>query len=205
MPDNQKTSQPQQNEAGGQSEKAAEAKLSPQDKKIAELEEALLKKQAESDQWKNKYYLAYADLDNLRKELEKDHREAIKYRAEGFLENLIPALDSFYLALGAKPMTPEAQNYQQGFQYIYNNIYNVLVAEGVSELNPPLGSKFDPQLMHAVETIPSDGPEGLVVKVLAKGYKLKDRLVRPAMVSVSCKKPDEKKEADKPAAEAHKA
>jgi molecular chaperone GrpE len=205
MPDNEKASQPQQNEAGGQQEKASEVKKSSEEKKIAELQEALLKKQAESEQWKNKYYLAYADLDNLRKELEKDHQEAIKYRAEGFLENLIPALDSFYLALGAKPVTPEAQNYQQGFQYIYNNIYNVLATEGVSELNPALGSKFDPQLMHAVETIPSAGPEGLVVKVLAKGYKLKDRLVRPVMVSVSCKQPDPKKEADKPAAEAHKA
>ena len=168
-----------------------------EDKKAPSKEEALqaelANERAETAKWKNSYYMAYADLDNLRKELEKDHRDAIKYRAEGFLENLLPALDSFYIALQATPNSPEAKNYQVGFTFIYNQIASVLAAEGVSEIIPKPGDKFDPSVMHAVDIVISDS-EGLVSKVVAKGYRLKDRMVRPAMVLVTKKKADEKKE-----------
>ena len=53
--------------------------------------------------------MAYADTANLRKSLEADHREALRYRAEGFVENLLPALDSFYMALSAEPTSQEAK------------------------------------------------------------------------------------------------
>jgi molecular chaperone GrpE len=162
-------------------------------KKAADLEAQLEKTQADCDHWKNEYYRAYADLDNLRKTLEKDHADAIKYRAEGFLENLLPALDSFYIALASEPTTPEAKNYQIGFKYIYGQLTNVLVNEGVSEVVPAVGAKFDPMTMHAVDVVEGES-DGLIAKVLAKGYRLKDRLVRPAMVLVTKKKADEKKE-----------
>ena len=157
------------------------------------LEAALAAEKEESSRWKNSYYLAYADLDNLRKELERDHRDAVKYRAEGFLENLLPALDSFYIALQSNPASTEAKNYQTGFTYIYNQITSVLADEGVSEILPKANDHFDSTLMHAVDVEEAE-TDGLVAKVLAKGFKLKDRLVRPAMVVVTKKKADEKKE-----------
>lgn len=168
---------------------------------------------ADAAKWKNEYYKAYADLDNLRKSLEKDHSEALKYRAEGFLENLLPALDSFYIALESKPQSEEARNYNIGFQYIYNQIQNVLLAEGVKEVIPKVGDEFSPTNMHAVDTVESPGPANKVAKVMMKGYYLKDRLVRPAMVSVTKEmKKDEKKEPsdqkpldNKTTNEAHKA
>lgn len=163
------------------------------------LREQLAEANAEAAKWKNSYYMAYADLDNLRKGLEKDHRDAIKYRAEGFLANLFPALDSFYIALQATPSSPEAKNYQVGFTFIYNQITSVLAEEGVSQILPKEGDKFDPSDMHAVDTVEAEA-EGLVAKVVAKGYRLKDRMVRPAMVIVTKRKADEKKEpsGDKP-------
>lgn len=189
--------------------------MKPGDKKSPSKEELLLaelaKEKEESAKWKNSYYTAYADLDNLRKELEKDHRDALKYRAEGFLENLLPALDSFYIALQSAPTSTEAKNYQVGFTYIYNQMTSVLAQEGVSEIIPKPGDKFDPMLMHAVDTAEGEA-DGLVSKTLAKGYKLKDRLVRPAMVVVTKKKADAKQEpsdakplGDTKPEEAHKA
>jgi molecular chaperone GrpE len=179
--------------------KAAPSPLEELQKKYDELK-AEYDKTAESEaKWKNSYYLELADTQNLRKSLEEDHRNAMRYRAEGFLDNLLPALDSFYVALSANPQSPEAKNYQQGFQYIYNQIQNSLTSEGVSELLPKVGDHFDATYMHAVDVKEAD-EDGKILQVYSKGYKLHDRLIRPAMVCVSKKKTEEK-----PATEAHKA
>lgn len=157
-------------------------------KKLKELEEQLSKLKNEVDHWKNEYYRAFADTKNLRASLEKEHSEAIKYRAMGFVEDLLPVLDSFHTALGNEPATPELKNYLVGFQFIYRNLVSVLENEGVAELAPKLGDKFSADEMNAVDTIETDGQENLVVKIYRNGYKLRNRLIRPAMVSVSKKK-----------------
>lgn len=174
------------------------------------------KARSDAEHWKNEYYKAYADTQNLRKSLEEDHRSAIRYRAEGFVENLLPALDGFHMALDTPPKSEEIKNYLIGFQYIYNQIIKTLSDEGVSEIAPKIGDHYDATDMHAVDTISDPGPEGLILKVYAKGYKLHDRLIRPVMVGVS-KRPepakveepaDQKKEetaAPKAGEEAHKA
>ncbi len=172
------------------------------EKRIAALEEELKKVQAESEDWKNKYYMAFADMANLRKQNEKTYAEALKYRAMGFVEKLIMPLDSFHIALTMGNPTPEVRNYLIGFEYIYRQLTNVLDEEGVKEIDPKLGSDFDVNTMHAVEAVESDGPANKVVKVMGKGYQLKDRMVRSAMVVVTKAKavpPEEpKKEEPKP-------
>ncbi len=161
----------------------------------------------EVEKWKNAYYTAYADTQNLRKSLAADHQNAIKYRAEGFLENLIPALDCFYYALQPTPNSDEAKNYQIGFQYIYNQIKSALDSEGVVEIEPKVGDEFDPHSMQAVDVVEVDDNEkaNVVIKVASKGYRLHDRLVKAAMVIVSKhkEKPAEESATDKE--EAHNA
>lgn len=161
----------------------------------------------EVEKWKNAYYTAYADTQNLRKSLAADHQNAIKYRAEGFLENLIPALDCFYYALQPTPNSDEAKNYQIGFQYIYNQIKSALDSEGVVEIEPKVGDEFDPHSMQAVDVVEVDDNEkaNVVIKVASKGYRLHDRLVKAAMVIVSKhkEKPAEEPATDKE--EAHNA
>lgn len=143
-------------------------------------------------------------MQNLRKALEDEKRVALRYRAEGFLEKLLPALDAFRMALVAAPESQEAKNYQIGFQYIYKQLLQALVDEGVSELTPKLNGPYDMTYMHAVDAeVHEDLPENTVVKVYSAGYKLHDRLIRPAMVGVS--KKEEKKAEDKPAASAEQA
>jgi molecular chaperone GrpE len=143
--------------------------------------------QKEVGDWKNKYYRAYADTDNLRKSIEKDHSEALKYRAEGFVENLMPALDGFHMALSGEAKTQEMKQFLEGFSYIYRNIMSVLENEGVREIDPKIGSKFDVSCMHAIDTIEQEGPENVIVRVMGKGYMLHDKMIRPALVYVSCK------------------
>ena len=153
---------------------------------IDELEAEKAKLLAEVDHWKNEYYRAYADTKNLRNSLEKEHREALKYRSEGFIEELLPVLDSFYMALKNEPTDPALKNYLVGFQYIYKNLVAVLEAEGVSEITPEVGKKFDSSVMQAVDTV--EGEDGIITLVYNKGYKLHDRIIRPANVQVSVKK-----------------
>lgn len=160
-------------------------------KKLKKLEEEKDKAVADMEHWKNEFYRAYADTKNLRNQLEKDHMAAMKYRAEGFIEELLPVLDSFYAVLKNEPTDPTLKNYLIGFQYIYKNLVSALENEGVSEITPKVGDKFSSDTMNATETRESEGEENVVLEVLTKGYKLHDRLIRPANVIVSVKHKDE--------------
>ena len=152
--------------------------------------------------WKNEFYKAYADTQNLRRSLEAEQRDILRYRAEGFIDGLLPALDAFHMALDAPAPTKEAANYQIGFTYIYNQLIQVLAAEGLSELSPKPGDKFDPAFMNAVDVAEDESvPPNTVLKVHSKGYKLHDRLIKAAMVTVSKAKAEERKEEEQPAEE----
>ena len=166
-------------------------KKSKEEKKIKELEEQLAKLKADSEHWKNEYYRAYADTQNLRKSLEKEHSEIIKYRAMGFIEDLLPVLDSFHMALANEPTSQELKNYLVGFQFVYRNLVSVLENEGVKEISPNIGDKFSDKTMNGVDITVQEGEENLVTKVYAKGYELHGRLIRPAQVSVSKNKKEE--------------
>lgn len=164
-------------------------KFRKEKEKIKELEEQV-------NTWKNKYYQAYADMDNLRKLMEKDHQQMVKYRGQGFLEALLPVFDNFYMAFKVKPSDPTLNAYCKGFEMIYNQMVNSLESEGVKEILPEIGSKFDHNTMQAVDVVDGE-KDDIVVNVANKGYMYKDRLVRPAMVVVSkIKKSDESEEND---------
>lgn len=158
------------------------------------------KLKADLEHWKNEYYRAYADMQNLRKAVEKDHKEAIKYRVEGFVEELIPILDSFHFALQNEAKSEEMKNFLVGFEYIYRNLVSVLENEGVQEYSPKVGDLFDPLFMQAIETRESEQKDNTVLEVKVKGYKLHEHLIRPAIVVVSGKaKKEENNAPDKDA------
>ena len=169
-------------------------KKSKDEKKIKELEEQLEKAKADAEHWKNEYYRAYADTKNLRNNLEKEHSDIIKYRAMGFIEDLLPVLDSFHMALANEPTSQELKNYLVGFQFVYRNLVSVLENEGVKEIAPNIGDKFSDKTMNAVDVTEQEGEENVITKVYAKGYELHGRIIRPAQVSVSKNKKEENKE-----------
>ena len=103
-------------------------------------------------------------------------------------------LDGFYLALLNPTPSEELKNYLVGFTYIYNNLLKVLEDEGVKEIMPKINEKYDERTMEAMEKVYQEGEANRVIKVNAKGYMLKDHLVRPALVVVSTNIKEEKKE-----------
>lgn len=163
--------------------KALEEQVAKLTEQVTKLNEDLDKAKKEVDEWKNKYYGVYADMDNARKQNEKDRIQFIKYRAMGFVEKLLPVLDGFHFATLHMPEDEVLKNYLQGFKTVYKQLVDALASEGVTEIAPKQGDDFDIDTMYAVDTeYVADAKPNVVSKVFTNGYMLHDRLVRAATV-----------------------
>ena len=140
---------------------------------------------AEVEKYKDAALRARADLDNYRKRVAREKEDAIRYANNSLLESLLPILDNFELGLEAAKNTPDATGIVQGLQMVRKQLEDFLREHGVESVNAE-GNPFDPNLHDAVGHEPnSDVTEGTVIRQLRKGFKLKDRLIRPASVIVS--------------------
>src|SRR5262249_46453953 len=147
----------------------------------------LRERAAKSDDNWERFLRATADLENFKKRANREKQEAIKFANEGILQKLIPVLDNFDMALSATEQngSEAAQSLQTGIKMIYQQLRNVLLEAGLEEVDAT-GKTFDPNLHEAVsQRETTDQPEGQVVQQLRKGYKLRDRLLRPASVVVA--------------------
>jgi molecular chaperone GrpE len=145
---------------------------------------------AKADEHWDRLLRTTADFDNFKKRAAREKQEAIKFANEGLLQKLVPLLDNFEMALAAsqQPRTEAVQSLQTGIQMVYQQLKNVLTESGLEEVEA-LGKPFDPNLHEAVSQKESaEAPEGQVLQQLRRGYKLRDRLLRPASVVVA-KKP----------------
>ena len=128
-----------------------------------------------------------ADFENFKKRAAREKQEAIKYANEGLLQKLLPVLENLDMALAAtQAARPEAgQSLQAGVEMICQQLRSVLAEAGLEELDA-LGKPFDPHLHEALSQKETpDVPEGQVLQQLRKGYKFRDRLLRPASVVVA--------------------
>jgi molecular chaperone GrpE len=128
-----------------------------------------------------------ADFDNFKKRAVREKQEAIKYANESVMQKLVPVLDSLDMALTAAQSTgPDAgQSLQAGVTMVLQQLKSVLAEAGLEEVNA-LGQPFDPNLHEALQQQETpEVPEGQVIHQLRKGYKLRDRLLRPASVVVA--------------------
>lgn len=154
--------------------------------------EELKDRAAKADENWERLLRTTADFDNFKKRAAREKQEAIRYANEGLLEKLVPVLDNFDAALAAVQTgssdSTAAQSLQTGVAMIFQQLKKVLTDAGLEEVNAT-GLKFDPNLHEAVSQQESEKvPEGQVLQQLRKGYKLRDRLLRPATVVVA-KKP----------------
>lgn len=125
-----------------------------------------------------------ADFENYRKRSIREKEEAIKYANAALVERLIPLLDNFELGLQAA-RAEGSQAVLIGFEMVAKQFQEFLTSSGVEAVEAE-GQPFDPNLHEAVGNEASDTvPEGVVIRQLRKGYKLRDRLIRPANVFVS--------------------
>jgi molecular chaperone GrpE len=131
-----------------------------------------------------------ADFDNFKKRAARERQDAVKYASESLLQKLIPILDNFDMAFSAAAAAKDSanQSLQAGVSMILSQFRNALTEVGLEEIEAT-GKAFDPNFHEAVsQQETADVPEGQVVQQLRKGYKLRDRLLRPATVIVA-KKP----------------
>lgn len=141
--------------------------------------------QAQLDEKENEYLRLRADFDNYRRRVQKDSEAAAKYRSQSLVNDLLPVLDNFERALETSPTTEETKTLLKGVEMVFRMFKQALESEGVKEINPE-GETFDPNFHQAVIQEASDSHEsGTVIQTLQKGYQLKDRIIRPAMVKVS--------------------
>jgi len=140
--------------------------------------------QQERDDLYDRLLRKTAEFDNFRKRVDRDRKEMIEWAAADVLTDLIAIADDFDRALAA-PAPPEAQSFKAGLELIQRQLAELLKKRGVTTVDA-LGADFDPHLHQAVAYEEVAGArEGEVVGILAKGYKLGERLLRPAMVKVA--------------------
>ena len=153
----------------------------------AEQLEELKQRAAKADEHWDRLLRTAADFENFKKRAAREKQDAIKYANETLMQKLIPVLESLDIALAAPPGTPPdtSASFQAGVNLICQQLKGVLAEAGLEELNA-VGKPFDPHFHEAVSQQETpEMPEGHVVQQLRKGYKLRDRLLRPASVIVA--------------------
>ncbi|MEO4052229.1 nucleotide exchange factor GrpE [Solibacillus sp. CAU 1738] len=158
-------------------EEAVEA-VDESEQKIAELEAKLSEEE-------NRYLRLRADYDNLLRRNKLDREAAEKFRAQSLLTDLMPVLDNLERALQVEVTSEEATSLYKGVEMVYRQFVEATNKEGLEAIASE-GEMFDPNFHQAVmQEQDSDKEAGIVLRELQKGYKLKDRVLRPAMVSVN--------------------
>lgn len=150
---------------------------------VDEKEEKIKKLEKEVADLKNKYALAYADTENMRKRLQAEADTVKKYRIQSFASEILPTIDNLERALDS--FQNKEDGFYKGVKMIYDQLIVSLKKEGVEEIDC-LDKEFDPNVAQAVMQEKVEGKDSnIVIEVLQKGYKLKDRVLRAAMVKTS--------------------
>ena len=150
----------------------------------AEVDElTLAKQQIEEEQ--DKLIRLRADFENYKRRVQLDKAADYKYRAQSVLVDILPVLDNFERALAVETTTEEAASLVKGMDMVYRTLLEAVKKEGLEQIEAE-GFAFDPNFHQAVMQEQDDSKEsGVVLQELQKGYKLKDRVLRPSMVKVN--------------------
>lgn len=141
--------------------------------------------QFQEEDWKDKYLRALAEMENMRKRMQKERHEMTRFGIENAIVEFIPAIDNFENALCfAQGANPEIKSWAMGFQMILSQFKEVLHNHGIVSFHSE-GNFFDPESHEAVEVEESTNhPDGMILQEFTKGYKSATRVIRPARVKV---------------------
>lgn len=169
------------NEASGTGAADAEAVNTAE----AALERQLEEQRRLADENYQRYLRTQADFDNFRRRSRQEKEEFAKYAAAKLIEELLPVIDNFDRALAVSKDNRDFDGLYKGVDMIYRQMDQVLVQEGLQPIES-VGKPFNPEYHQAVMQVQSDEyEEGIVVEELQKGYMIKDKVLRVAMVKVS--------------------
>lgn len=177
---------PQENQAPEAPESSAATETPPElssEERLAELE-------AKHAEMADAYLRAKAEAENTRRRAEEEMGKARKFAVEGFADSLLPVKDSLEAALAIE--NASAEQLREGTHATLRQLTAALERNKVLEIAPPTGTKFDPHQHQAISVVPApEGTEqeaGTIVAVLQKGYLISERVLRPALVTVTAPK-----------------
>lgn len=148
-------------------------------------EDAAKKAEEEAAQESERYMRLMAEFQNYKRRAAKEKTDTLQYANEKIVADILPVLDNFERALTTE--TEDIEGYAKGMQLIFEQLYKALENAGLEEIKA-LDEDFDPNVHNAVMTDNiEDKDDGKITKVLQKGYKLRDKVVRPSMVAVNKK------------------
>ncbi len=142
--------------------------------------------QEQVEEGKNKLLRALADFDNYKKRMAVEREQFVQYANEAIIADFLPALDGFSRALAAAEKSKASEEMVKGIALIKRQCEDVLKKHGVLEIEA-LGKPYNPNVHEAILQKEHDGPEGIVIEEMQKGYTLHSRVIRPSMVIVSKK------------------
>lgn len=138
------------------------------------------------DEMENKYLRAEAEIKNMQAHAKKEQADLIKYGAQQLAHDILPVIDNLDRALQVEVDDESGEQLKKGVAMVNDHLLKALKDNGV-EMIEVVDKPFDPHFSQAIQTVPADDdhPADTVVSVLQSGYKLKDRVLRPAMVVVA--------------------
>jgi molecular chaperone GrpE len=148
---------------------------------VEALQEALAEQKEKAERYLGSWQRCQADLENYTKRAEQARSETVAFANMALLMELLPILDDFERALTSVPTELDEQNWIRGIRLIYDKLKTALQAQGLAEIKAE-GEPFDPYVHEAAGQM--DGEEGIVMEEIRKGYKFRDKLLRPSMVMV---------------------
>lgn len=171
-----------------ENDEAAEVEVE-QIESVETLKQALAEEKEKAERYLANWQRSQADLINYRKHAEQEKRDIVEFANSALILNLLTSLDDFERALASTPAELTGSSWTEGIALIYNKLKAALEAQGLAEIKAQ-GEAFDPHLHEAAMC--QDGEEGAVIDEIQKGYKFKDRVIRPSRVIVG--KGEEEKE-----------
>ncbi|GDX56779.1 protein GrpE [Comamonadaceae bacterium] len=153
---------------------------------LSKVQAELAELQAKSADLADQYLRAKAEAENARRRAEDEISKARRFAVEAFAESLLPVADSLEAGLLIKDASTE--QIREGAQATLRQLLAALERNKVAGINPAAGTRFDPHQHQAISVVPSDLEANSVVTVLQKGYAIAERVLRPALVTVSAPK-----------------
>jgi len=147
------------------------------------MEEELADLKTKLAEMQDNFLRAKAEAENIRRRAAEDIAKAHKFAIENFAEHLIPVSDSLYAALATE--AGDAKAFKEGLEITLKQLVAAFEKGRLVEINPTPGAKFDPHQHQAISMVPSDQEANTVVSVLQRGFLIADRVLRPALVTVS--------------------
>ena len=166
-------------DAAAAAEAAAQANPPPE----ADAQQKLADLEARHAEVSDAFLRAKAEAENTRRRADDEVSKARKYAVEGFADSLLPVKDSLEAAIALPDATPAQM--LEGVHATLRQLVSALERNKVLEINPAAGTKFDPHQHQAISVVPAAQEANTVVAVLQKGYLIADRVLRPALVTVS--------------------